>query len=141
MQESIKRLKEKGIRITPQRLAVFNFLKKQNRHLTAEEIFQGIKKNFLGLSLATVYSILELFKKERLIQEIRIDFYKSCFEVKTGFHHHFFCKKCGKILDLEIKPCKHLKEKEVEGNIIEEFQGYFYGICKDCRENVKGRKS
>ena len=133
MQESIPIFKEKKIRLTPQRLAVYNFLKKKNKHLTAEEIFQGIRNKFLGLSLATVYSILELFKREGLVEEIRINFDKSCFELAKQPHHHFFCKKCKKIFDLDFSPCEYIKKGEIEGNTIEEFQGYFYGVCKECR--------
>ena len=133
MKNSINILKNHNIKATPQRLGVYNILFKEGRHHTAEEIYENIKKEFPTISLATVYSILEIFKEKQLVQEIRIDFHKSSFDIKRERHHHFQCKRCKKIYDIEMPCCEALNTGEVEGHRIEEFQGYFYGICKDCR--------
>jgi len=134
MKESVKILKGSNIRITPQRLGVYKILSQEVRHLTAEEIYEKIKKRFPGVSLATVYTILELFKEKKLVQEIRIKIDKSCFEARVDRHHHFLCKKCGQIFDVDIAPCLSLEKKEVDGHLIEEHQGYFYGICRICKK-------
>jgi Fe2+ or Zn2+ uptake regulation protein len=126
-------LKSKGIRLTPQRLAVYGLLKKLNRHLSAEEIYARIKQEFPGLSFATVYTILELFKNKDLVKELRIKFNKSCFELRGDPHHHFLCRRCKKIFDIDIPLCLTLKRKEASGHQIQELQGYFYGICSLCR--------
>ena len=65
MKEAAQILKEKGIRLTPQRLGVFKALRNQERHFTVEQIYEKIKNNFPAISLATVYSILELLKENR----------------------------------------------------------------------------
>ena len=135
MKESAQILKESGIRVTPQRLGVYKILKQEekHKHLTADEIHEKINRKLPGVSLATIYTVLELFKENRLIQEIRIKVDKSCFEVGTSEHHHFLCNECGRILDINIDPCPHLQKKEVDGNLIAEHHGYFYGTCKNCR--------
>lgn len=125
--------KRKKIRITPQRLAVYTILKQEKKHLTSERIYKLIKKEHPGTSLATVYAILELFKKKGLVEELRIHFDKSCFELKTKEHHHLFCRKCKKIFDISMPVCMALKHRVVNKHLIETFQGYFYGVCKDCR--------
>ncbi len=132
MSSASQLLKEKNIRVTPQRIAVYKILKDTHKHLTAEEIYSKIKKMFPRISLATVYAILDFFKNKNLIQEVKIKFDKSCFDIRVEPHHHFLCKKCKKIFDVDIPPCKTLKKKEVDGHMILEFQGYFYGICKWC---------
>ena len=134
MKESAEVLKEKSIRPTPQRLGVYKFLRENPKHFTAEELYERIRRDFPAMSLATVYSILELLKDKGLVQEIRINFDKSCFEFKACPHHHFLCTRCRKIFDVDITPCPTLAKKEVDGHRIDAFQGYFYGTCKECKE-------
>ena len=130
--EAIQIFNQKNIRITPQRIAVYRILKEKG-HASAEEIYQLAKKDFPMISFATVYSILELFKKRDIAQELRIGFQKSTFDIRTDGHHHFMCRVCGKIYDIDIAPCAPLKNKKVKGHKIESFQGYFYGVCKNCK--------
>ena len=136
MKNSLKVLKDHDIRPTQQRLEVYGILLNNNKHLTADQIYERIKLRLPAVSLATVYTVLDLFKQKHVISEIRIQFDKSCFEARIDPHHHFLCKKCGEIFDLNIKPCEALEQREADGNIIEEFQGYFYGTCKDCRKRA-----
>ena len=133
MKDDIKILKENNIRVTPQRLGVYEVLCSENKHLTAEEIYRKIRVKFPAISLATVYTILELYGRKDLVREIRINFDKSCFDDRMDSHHHFLCRKCKKIFDIDLPPCTALKNSEVNGHIIQELQGYFYGICRDCK--------
>ena len=131
--ESVKILNSKGIRVTHQRMAVYDTLQKMG-HAAAEDIFKKVKDNYPMISFSTVYSILQLFKKEKLISEMKINFGKSTFDIRVDNHHHFMCKRCGKIYDIDIEPCDTLKKGRINGHKIESFQGYFYGICKKCRK-------
>jgi Fur family peroxide stress response transcriptional regulator len=133
MEKSFQILRQKGMRATQQRLAIFKALCASKTHLSAEEIHERIRSDNPAVSLATVYAILDLFKEKGLVNEIRIRFDKACFEAGKGPHHHFMCRRCRDIFDLNMSPCPTLIKKEVEGHSIEELQGYFYGICKNCR--------
>ena len=132
MKNGIEILKANNIKVTPQRLGVYNIMSKGDRHYTAEDIFENVKKNFPTISLATVYAILETFKNKQLVQEIRIDFQRSSYDIKKERHHHFQCSGCKKIFDVEMPLCEALHLGEVEGHKIKEFQGYFYGLCREC---------
>jgi len=132
VEKSLKILKEHAIRPTPQRLEVHKLLLEKDKHLSAEEIHDQVKQRMPAVSLATIYTILDLFKEKHVINEIRIQFDKSCFEARIDPHHHFLCKKCEKIFDINMEPCPAIEKREIEGNIIEELQGYFYGTCKNC---------
>lgn len=134
MEENIKVFKENSIRITPQRLSVYNLLKKWRGHPTAEFIYSELKKDCPAISLATVYAILELFQRKNLVRQLRINFDKSSFDTITKSHHHFLCRKCGRIFDVDMPPCVTAHKVRAGGHTIEEFQGYFYGLCKDCRK-------
>jgi len=141
MENSLKVLRDYDIKPTQQRLEVYRTLLKKGKHLTVEEIHREVKSRMPAISLATVYTIVDLFKQKHVIIEIRIQFDKSCFEARIDPHHHFLCKKCKKVFDLNMEPCKALEQREIEGNLIEELQGYFYGSCKGCREVSDGKSS
>ncbi|MDP8266185.1 MAG: transcriptional repressor [Candidatus Aceula meridiana] len=136
MNETSQILREKNIKVTPQRLSVYMAFNGKG-HLSADEVYQKARKKVPAISLGTVYSILENFKINDIISEIKIDFDKSLYELKEGIHHHFLCRKCKKILDVEMPVCNVLKNCAVEGHSIEDFQGYFYGICRDCQKDAK----
>jgi Fur family transcriptional regulator, peroxide stress response regulator len=134
MKKALDILKNKGIRPTQQRLAVYKALNSPDRHLTAEEIYGKIKTLNPALSLATVYTILDILKSKGLVSEIRIHFDRSCFETRLDIHHHFLCSQCKSIFDIDMEVCQGLKNKEVQGHRIEAMQGYFYGVCRRCRK-------
>ncbi|MDD5613788.1 MAG: Fur family transcriptional regulator [Candidatus Omnitrophica bacterium] len=135
MKNTIDLLSVKKIRVTPQRLAVFDVFG-PDLHFTAESIYKKLKKQFPSISFATVYTILQMFKNRGIISESRIDFERSTFESRTDCHHHFMCKSCSKIYDIDIPPCNTLKTLKVKGFRIEDFQGYFYGTCRECVKNA-----
>jgi Fur family transcriptional regulator, peroxide stress response regulator len=133
MRKGIEVFKKNRIRITQQRLLVYRLLAGSKVHPTAEYIYAMIKKENPSISLATVYAILELFRMKRLVSEVRIKSDRSCFDPVIEPHHHFLCRKCGSIFDINMPPCLMTKNGEAKGHTIEEFQGYFYGVCKACK--------
>ncbi|MFH1897184.1 MAG: hypothetical protein ABH886_02945 [Candidatus Desantisbacteria bacterium] len=52
-------------------------------------------------------------------------------------HHHFFCKQCEKILDVNVE-CPVSKQGWFDGNKVEEVQAYLYGVCEDCLKKAGG---
>jgi len=132
MKDSARILSENKIRLTPQRLAVYKIMNDKKGHSTAEEIYEKVRESFPAISLATVYSILELFQEKDLVRQIRIEFHKSRFEVRIDDHHHFFCNECKQVFDVDMPCCSALEEGAVDGNRITHFHGYFYGVCKEC---------
>lgn len=133
MKECIRILKEKKVKVTAQRIAVFEILRKNREHFSAENIFEEVKKKFPVVSLGTIYSTLLVLREKGLASEVNIASDKSFFEARGDTHHHFYCKRCRKFFDIDIPFCQALEQKEISGNIINECQGYFYGICKQCR--------
>ena len=134
IQEKIERLKEKGIVLTIQRLAVLEFLANNCGHPTVEDIYKALKEKYPTISQATVYSTLELLRDAGEIQELSIHRDKACFDPNPKMHHHFFCKRCKKIVDINVE-CPVSKQGEFEGNKIDEVQAYLYGVCVDCLKN------
>ncbi|MBU1614597.1 transcriptional repressor [bacterium] len=131
MNEKIERLKGKGVVLTIQRLAVLEFLEASTTHPTVEEIYKALKEKYPSISQATVYSTLELLKGAGEIQELSIRKERACFDPNSRMHHHFFCRRCERILDVSIE-CPVSKRGEVDGHKVEEVQAYLYGVCADC---------
>ncbi|HID93630.1 MAG TPA: transcriptional repressor [bacterium (Candidatus Stahlbacteria)] len=135
--ELVRRLRRRGVVLTPQRLAVVEFLKRSTTHPTVDEIYKKLRKKYPMMSQATVYSTLELLKKIGEIQELSIRKDKACFDPRPDPHHHFLCRKCSKILDIEVN-CPIFKAGTIEGHKVEEVQAYLYGICASClKEDAK----
>ncbi len=132
---TVEILKENDVRVTPQRLAVVDYLEENHIHPSAEMIFQAIKPRFPSLSLATVYNTLDVLERAGKVLKISIAGNpKVYFEYNTDFHCHFYCKKCFKLYDIFIEyPYEYLKV--IEDHKIEETNIHFKGTCKDCINN------
>ncbi len=139
MSNLIDRLRNKGVVLTPQRLAVVEFLKKSTTHPTVNEIYKVLRKKYPMMSQATVYSTLELLKRIGEIQELSIRKDKACFDPNPKLHHHLLCRKCEKILDIEVN-CPIIKKGKVKRCEVEEVQAYLYGICPACLKKEHGKK-
>ncbi|MBN2546832.1 MAG: transcriptional repressor [Spirochaetes bacterium] len=128
-------LKKNGIKVTPQRLAIIKYLENDKDHSSAEQIYNHLIKDFPTISLATVYNTLEMLEEIKMINKIKIsDENVVNYEYNKKMHHHFYCKKCKKIYDIEIS-CKIAELKEFKGYQIDEVYGYFKGICKKCQSD------
>ena len=132
MDARIGKLKQKGIVLTIQRLAVLEFLHNSSSHPTAEAIHTKLKKRYPMISLATVYNTLEMLKQVGEIQELTIGNTKH-FDPIPESHHHLYCRLCKRIIDVEIS-CPVCKSGRVQGHKVEEVQAVFYGICSECRQ-------
>ena len=133
MEKYVYLLKKKSIKITPQRLEILKYLDKNRNHPTAYQIYNNLKKNNPSLSKTTVYNSLEILNKYNIINSISITGLESRYDIVNDMHHHFLCKKCGSILDIEIA-CPNIKKILKLGHKIEEVHGYFKGICKECMD-------
>ncbi|WP_039880925.1 peroxide-responsive transcriptional repressor PerR, partial [Listeria fleischmannii] len=99
LKESIDILKQSGVRITPQRHAILEFLINSHTHPTADEIYRALEGNFPNMSVATVYNNLRVFRDAGLIKELSYGDASSRFDFSTSNHYHAICDECGKIVD------------------------------------------
>ncbi len=134
--ERIQRLKKKGIAPTIQRLVVLKFLEGSITHPTVEEIYEALKGKYPTFSKATVYNTLQVLKEAGIIQELTIEKEKAHYDPRSDIHHHFFCRRCHQIYDVDID-CPVAKRGEVEGHRIETVQAYFYGLCAECQKEER----
>lgn len=134
-------LKEKSIKPTYQRLKILEYMSNNlNNHPTVEMVYEELLKDIPTLSLTTVYNTLNNFLEKRLVYGVTITGTEVRYDSNTAYHHHFLCKKCGQIIDIDVKcPYAEGNKSVVSGNRIDEIHGYFKGICKDCSKS-SGKK-
>jgi Fur family peroxide stress response transcriptional regulator len=122
------------MKLTPQRLAIIDFLEGNLSHPSASDVFRSISTNFPTMSLATVYNTLETLKEKGLIKELGIDTEKKRFDPNLEPHHHLICVHCREIIDVFSNFSLDLKENEKFGYEITGNHVDFYGICPKCKE-------
>ena len=114
---------ERGIRPSMQRLAIMDYLINHPIHPTIDDVYQALSNKVPTLSRTTVYNTLRMLSENQAAQMITIDEHRVCYDGNVESHVHFYCKKCGKIIDLFGEQAPKLEgEKTVEGNIIQEDQ-------------------
>lgn len=130
----IETFRRKGLRATPQRIAIAQAVLGSKNHPTAEQIFEIIKRNNPSISLSTVYNTLHTMRDANMLQELAFGT-NHRYDPNTRMHVNIVCSKCGEIIDVESETIK----KEVE--IIAEKKMFsisghrfdIYGLCRKCR--------
>ena len=130
---AIKRsLGASGLRCTPQRYAVMAFLREQNRHPTASEIFAAVNRVDPRSSRATIYNNLRDLVQAGLVREVAVEGRAARFDAKHMRHHHFICDRCGNVEDLEWYAVPRPASGALGKRILRECELIFRGLCTRC---------
>jgi Fur family iron response transcriptional regulator len=98
---AIQRLREVGLRPTRQRVELASVLfKGEDRHVTAESLYEEASGLGLRISLATVYNTLHQFTHAGLLRQVIVDAARGYFDTNTGDHQHFFLEDEGALIDI-----------------------------------------
>ena len=139
MDRYVELLKKKGLKITPQRLEILRYLDENRIHPNIERIYSDLKKDNPSLSKTTVYNVIDDLTRADLLQVLTINRFEILCDFKADPHHHFLCKECKKVYDLDEDFNCHLLEKvRSEGYQVDEVHGYFKGTCRSCLKKKEG---
>jgi Fur family peroxide stress response transcriptional regulator len=133
----MKEIRNIGIKLTPQRIAIIKYLSSTERHPSADEIFRAVARKYPTMSIATVYNTIDALKEKGYIQELTFDPNKRRFESNKKRHHHLICIKCNDIVDIKDVVDLELHNGKMRDFDIHEIQIAFYGLCKKCRKKGK----
>lgn len=89
----------KGLKITPQRIAILEAIEKLNNHPTAENIIEYIRRNHPNIATATVYKVLDALAGNDLIKKVKTDRDIMRYDAITENHHHLYCAESDRIED------------------------------------------
>ncbi len=96
-------LRERGQRVTSQRLVINRAIREADHHVTAEEVLDSVSERLPNVSLPTVYATLELFERLGIVRRIRAGNGAVLYDPLAEPHHHLVCRSCGRVEDLEQK--------------------------------------
>ncbi|HWJ04030.1 MAG TPA: transcriptional repressor [Verrucomicrobiae bacterium] len=136
-EKTLAELKEKGIRLTPQRQAILEYLKGVTTHPNAEEVYMDIRGKFPGISLGTIYNTLNMLRDKGLIQELSYGDMSSRFDGNPEPHYHLTCERCGKVVDYHRPMLAGLEADAARdtGFVITGHRLELYGTCADCQHS------
>lgn len=135
IQSEITILREKGFRVTPQRIAVLEILRSSGEHMTALEIYQRATEAIPGINEATIYRTLEMFNKEGLIFVSHLEGSQIAYEIGIK-HHHILCRQCNQNVQIshEMTLDIYAKLEQLSGYQLDSSHLTFLGICPDCQK-------
>lgn len=134
LKEFFKRCKDFGLKITPQRIVIYEEVLNSKDHPSAEVIYKKIKKSHPGISFDTVNRTLLTLAEIGLLEIVEGSGDVRRFDPNYTQHHHFRCKNCGKIVDFNYERYNSL---EIPDEIKEKFsvnkiKVVLEGLCSNC---------
>jgi len=128
-------LRERGQRVTPQRVLLLRELAGAGHHLTADELLLRVSERLPALSAPTVYATLELFEELALVRRISGRAGPAQWEPVLDGHHHFACRRCGQVTDLpaSVPAAEAIEAARRAGHEPAGAELVVSGICGDCR--------
>jgi len=134
-----EKLKRRGYRLTPQRLAVLKILANSEEHPTVEQIHARVHAEFPTTSLATVYKTIAMLKSEGEVLELGFGNISRYDGFKPRPHPHLICTQCQSIVDPDEHMFADLSKELAQkyGYQITNYRVDYFGICPECqRQNV-----
>ena len=137
-EELATRLKQLGIRVTPQRLAIAEVVINSGDHPSVKDVYERVRMFFPYVTLATVYSTLDVLERAAIVRELPFQ-HQSRYDANVSPHVNLVCIGCGTVVDAEVgqnsvtdlrKLVENDSEFEVAGQRVD-----FYGWCSGCAAN------
>ncbi len=136
----IQTLRSKGLRVTPQRFAVYANLLSRIDHPTVEQILTDLNKDFPVSSQATIYSSLQALREVGLVREVLLEEGVSRYDANVQLHHHFCCQRCGAIEDIAWDTFKCIELRNLRPGLHgETYEVTVQGLCDACGEGSNSR--
>jgi Fur family transcriptional regulator, peroxide stress response regulator len=121
-EELSNKLIEKGLKVTPQRIAILEAIVKLKNHPTAENIIEYIRKKHPNIATATVYKVLDALVSSELIQKVNTERDIMRYDAIMESHHHLYCSESERIEDYKDNELNEMLEKYFEKKGIPDFK-------------------
>lgn len=129
------RLQDAGLRATRPRIAVAETLRRMGGHRTADEVHAQLARDNAALPRTSVYNSLLALAEAGIALRADVGPGAVVYEVADAWHHHFVCRRCGRITDVPCvtgeRPCL---TPDGDVGVVEQAQVIFRGLCADCAE-------
>jgi Fur family transcriptional regulator, stress-responsive regulator len=141
VEDLTERFRARGLRVTPQRQAIFRLLQGDATHPTVETLFERARTDMPTISLKTVYQTvhdLESMGDVELIHlgtgSVRVD------PNVESAHHHLICTVCGRVRDVlvDVRDLR-LPARDRRGFTVSDVEVHFRGVCEECAPSTVSR--
>ena len=125
------------LKYSRQREAIKDYLTGTKEHPTADTVYLHVRNTFPNISLGTVYRNLNLLVENGDLIKVECQDGVDHFDATCTPHYHFVCRKCGRVLDLDLPDLEHintLANAKFDG-VIESHHVLFKGLCPDCKDS------
>ena len=128
---------EKGLKITPQRIAILEAIYKLDNHPTVEDIVNYIREDNPNIAKGTVYKVLVTLEENHLVNKVKTDKEVMRYDGVVNNHHHLYCSECDLIEDyydeeLDELLKNHFRNKNIEGFKMEDIVLQIRGTFDKC---------
>jgi Fur family transcriptional regulator, ferric uptake regulator len=135
----LETLKEKGLKLTPQRRLISEIIHNAEGHITAEDIIAGVQSKMPGVNKSTIYRTLEILEKAGCVYKSETQDQSIYHHAEEGHHHHLICQTCGKTLS-----CNENLFLTVENTLAKKY-GFrvsfkhivISGLCEKCLNTAR----
>lgn len=123
------------LRMTNQREMILRELRKSEQHLTADELYERVKKIMPRISLATVYRNLEILSEAGIIAKLEISGRQKRFDYDVREHDHIYCIQCHRVDNLEIdrESIRAVSWVSDKGYTVQGYRLEVAGLCPECQ--------
>ena len=133
--ELTRALRDRGQRVTSQRLLIHRAFRELDHHASAEEVLAAVSPRLPNVSLPTVYATLDLFRELGIARRVSAGRGAILYDPRSEAHHHVVCRRCGKVEDLEaridLSPARSAAGRR--GYAADGAELVLSGLCSDCR--------
>ena len=133
-------LRERGLRVTPQRILIHRALTDLGRHATADEVLTRVEAQLPNASLPTVYATLELFEELGIAHRVAAGTSATLWDPRSEPHHHLVCRSCGAVEDLEaeVDTARAFRAARRRGFRPDGSELIVAGLCERCQTPSHG---
>jgi len=129
----INKIADKGLKVTPQRIAILEAITNLRNHPTAENVIEYIRKNHPSIAIGTVYKILDALAEHELIRKVKTDRDVMRYDAFLDNHHHLYCLESDRIEDYRDDELNDILEDYFRRKKIPGFQ------IKDIKLQIIGK--
>jgi Fe2+ or Zn2+ uptake regulation protein len=130
----VESFRAQGLKVTPQRLRIFEALHGTAAHPTAESVYAEVRSEMPTISLRTVYQTLNDLTAMGELAQLDIGTGSARFDPNLEPHHHLVCDSCGAIYDLHVDfSGVRVPEAHGHGFAVSATEIVFRGLCADCQ--------
>ncbi len=130
-------IRQMGLKVTQQRIAILETLSAGRAHVTAQEVFEIVNAKYPEIGFATVYRFLRKLNEQNMVTEVRMGGLPARYELTPRRHHdHLTCIVCGQIVEFESQQIENLQEQvakehnfRLTHHVLE-----LYGECPRCQK-------